>query len=200
MFSFCSKRECRRSRRSKREQDAVPDNGIAVERREAPGPTSLGPRARKRQPLVTGDLPWRAPNPGFGFGNRRRSAGGASRRSIASFERDGKKGSGPARAPEFKAGFAKHWRNANGRCERITHFVRHRRFSPSPGGGGSTAFARRKQSGWGDLSCDQNDLCDPWGDLLRRSSPHPVEQRASRAARRPSPSQALPGEVDGASG
>jgi hypothetical protein len=81
----------------------VPDNGIAVERREAPGPTSLGPRARKRQPLVTGDLPWRAPNPGFGFGNRRRSAGGASRRSIASFERDGKKGNGPARAPETKA-------------------------------------------------------------------------------------------------
>jgi hypothetical protein len=29
--------------------------------------------------------------------------GGASRRSIASFERDGKKGNGPARAPEFKA-------------------------------------------------------------------------------------------------
>jgi hypothetical protein len=48
----------------------VPDNGIAVERREAPGPTLLGPRARKRQPLVTGDLPWRAPNHGFGFGTR----------------------------------------------------------------------------------------------------------------------------------
>src|SRR5262245_29355275 len=47
---------------------AVPDNGIAVERREAPGPTLLGPRARKRQPLVTGDLPWRAPDPGFGSG------------------------------------------------------------------------------------------------------------------------------------
>jgi hypothetical protein len=46
----------------------VPDNGIAVERREAPGPTLLGPRARKRQPLVTGDLPWRAPDPGFGSG------------------------------------------------------------------------------------------------------------------------------------
>ena len=80
----------------------MPDNGIALERREAPGPTLLGPRARKRQPLVTGDLPWRAPNPGFGFGNRRRSAGGAWR-SIASFERDGKKGSGPARAPKTKA-------------------------------------------------------------------------------------------------
>ena len=38
------------------------------------------------------DLPWRAADPGFGFANRRRSAGGASRRSIASFERDGKKG------------------------------------------------------------------------------------------------------------
>src|SRR5262245_26996962 len=45
-----------------------PTTGIALERREAPGPTSLGPRARKRQPLVTGDLPWRAPDPGFGSG------------------------------------------------------------------------------------------------------------------------------------
>ena len=68
MFLFCSFGNRRRSRRLKREQDAVPDNGIAVERREAPGPTSLGPRARKRQPLVTGDLPWRAPDPGFGSG------------------------------------------------------------------------------------------------------------------------------------
>ena len=69
MFLFCSLNDHRRSRRSKTEQNAVPDNGIAVERREAPGPTSLGPRARKRQPLVTGDLPWRAPNPD-GFGTR----------------------------------------------------------------------------------------------------------------------------------
>src|ERR1044071_3130671 len=45
-----------------------PTTGIALERREAPGPTLLGPRARKRQPLVTGDLPWRAPGPGFGSG------------------------------------------------------------------------------------------------------------------------------------
>ena len=103
MFSFCSQGECRRSRRPWREQDAVPDNGIAVERREAPGPTSLGPRARKRQPLVTGDLPWRAPNPGFGFGNRRRSAGGASRRSIPLWGKRKKGNGGPARAPEFKA-------------------------------------------------------------------------------------------------
>jgi hypothetical protein len=64
------------------EQDAVPDNGIAVERREAPGPYVTGPARPKRQPLVTGDLPWRAADPGFGFANRRRSAGGASRRSI----------------------------------------------------------------------------------------------------------------------
>ena len=47
----------------------MPDNGTGLERREAPGPTSLGPRARKRHPLVTGDLPWRAPNP-VGFGTR----------------------------------------------------------------------------------------------------------------------------------
>ena len=80
----------------------MPDNGIAVERREAPGPTSLGPRARKRQPLVTVDLPWRAPNPA-GFGNRRRSAGGASRRSIPLLGKRKKGNGGPARAPEFKA-------------------------------------------------------------------------------------------------
>jgi hypothetical protein len=86
----------RRSRRPMIEQDAVPDNGIAVERREAPGPTSLGQRARKRQPLVTGDLPWRAADPGFGFANRRRSAGGASRRSIPLLGKR-KKGNG---APE----------------------------------------------------------------------------------------------------
>src|SRR5687767_7042464 len=91
MFLFCSFDGCRRSRRLTREREAVPDNGIALERREAPGPTLLGQRARKRQPLVTGDLPWRAADPGFGFANRRRSAGGASRRSIASFERDGKR-------------------------------------------------------------------------------------------------------------
>jgi hypothetical protein len=182
----------------------VPDNGIALERREAPGPTLLGPRARKRQPLVTGDLPWRAPNPGFGFGNRRRSAGGASRRSIPLLGKRKKGNGGPARAPEFKARV----REALAECKRSMRA--HHAFCAAsavftlpwrgPGGGGSTAFARLKQSGWGDLSCDQNDLCDPWGDLLRRSSPHPVEQRASRAARRPSPSQALPGEVDGASG
>ena len=84
-------------------RDEVPDNGIAVERREAPGPTSLGPRARKRQPLVTGDLPWRAADPGFGFANERRCARGASRRSIASFERDGKRETGRPGRPEFKA-------------------------------------------------------------------------------------------------
>ena len=81
----------------------MPDNGIALERREAPGPTSLGPRARKRQPLVTGDLPWRAADPGFGFANRRRSAGGASRRSIPHLGKRKKGNDGPARAPEFKA-------------------------------------------------------------------------------------------------
>ena len=80
----------------------MPDNGTGLERREAPGPTLLGPRARKRQPLVTGDLPWRAADPGFGFANRRRSAGGASRRSIASFERDGKRETGRPGRPNSK--------------------------------------------------------------------------------------------------
>ena len=73
----------------------VPDNGIALERREAPGPALLGQRARKRQPLVTGDLPWRAADPEFGFANRRRSAGGASRRSNPLF---GEKEKGKRRA------------------------------------------------------------------------------------------------------
>jgi hypothetical protein len=101
MFPFCSFGG-RRRRRLKRDQDAVPDNGIAVERREAPGPALLGPRARKRQPLVTGDLPWRAPNPG-GFGT-----GGdppvAPPGAPFPFWGKRKKGNGgPARAPEFKA-------------------------------------------------------------------------------------------------
>ena len=102
MFLFCSIDDRRRPRRLKSEQDAVPDNGIALERREALGPTSLGQRARKRQPLVTGDLPWRAADPGFGFANRRRSAGGASRRSIPLWGKRKKGNGGPARAPEFK--------------------------------------------------------------------------------------------------
>ena len=52
-----------------------------MERREALGPTSLGPRARKRQPLVTGDLPWRAAVPMHRQG-RLANARSASRRSI----------------------------------------------------------------------------------------------------------------------
>ena len=103
MFLFCSYGVCRRSWHAKREQDAVPDNGIAVERREAPGPTLLGPRARKRQPLVTGDLPWRAPNPGFGFGTRGDPRAGASRRSIPLWGKRKKGNGGPAWPPEFKA-------------------------------------------------------------------------------------------------
>ena len=81
----------------------MPDNGIALERREAPGPTSLGQRARKRQPLVTGDLPWRAADPGFGFAYERRCARGASRRSIASCERDGKRETGRPGRPNSKS-------------------------------------------------------------------------------------------------
>ena len=68
----------------------MPDNGIALERREAPGPTSLGPRARKRQPLVTGTCRG-APRTPMGSGPGGDPLGGASRRSIASFERDGKR-------------------------------------------------------------------------------------------------------------
>src|ERR671918_321627 len=109
MFPLCSFAESRRSRRSKREQDAVPDNGIAVERREAPGPTSLGPRARKRQPLVTGDLPWRAADPGFGFANRRRSAGGASRRSTPR-SRGRKKGERASPAARLRASLTRYGR------------------------------------------------------------------------------------------
>jgi hypothetical protein len=66
------------------------------------GPYVTGPARPKRQPLVTGDLPWRAADPGFGFANRRRSAGGASRRSIASCERDGKRETGRPGRPNSK--------------------------------------------------------------------------------------------------
>ena len=62
------------------EQDAVPDNCIAIERREA-RPYVTGPARPKRQPLVTGDLPWRAPNP-VGSAPRGDPPGGASRRSA----------------------------------------------------------------------------------------------------------------------
>ena len=80
----------------------MPDNGIALERREAPALRHWASAPGAATP-VTGDLPWRAADPGFGFANRRRSAGGASRRSIASFESEGKREDGPARAPELKA-------------------------------------------------------------------------------------------------
>ena len=92
----------------------MPDNGIAVERREAPGPTSLGPRARKRQPLVTGDLPWRAPNP-VGFGTRgdpRVAPPGAP----FPFWGNGKRGTaGRPGRPNSKPGFAKLWPNTKQR-------------------------------------------------------------------------------------
>jgi hypothetical protein len=68
------------------------------------GPYVIGPARPKRQPLVTGDLPWRAADPGFGFANRRRSAGGASRRSIASCERDGKRETGRPGRPNSRPG------------------------------------------------------------------------------------------------
>ena len=81
----------------------MPDNWHRVGAPGGAGPYVIGPARPKRQPLVTGDLPWRAADPGFGFANRRRSAGGASRRSITSFERDGKRETGLPGRPKFKA-------------------------------------------------------------------------------------------------
>src|SRR6185436_20855777 len=67
------------------------------------GPYVTGPaRPKAATPGNRGPAVARA-GPRIWVRHRRRSAGGASRRSIASFERDGKKGSGPARAPETKA-------------------------------------------------------------------------------------------------
>ena len=80
-----------------------PTTGIALERREAPGPTSLGPRARKRQPLVTGDLPWRAPDPGFGSGTGGDPPVAPPGAPIPFLGKRKKGNGGPARAPEFKA-------------------------------------------------------------------------------------------------
>src|SRR5262245_62712014 len=93
----------RRSRRLKAEQGAVPDNGIALERREAPGPTLLGPRARKRQPLVTGDLPWRAPDPGFGSGTGGDPPVAPPGAPFPRFEGDGKRGKGGPGSPRSEA-------------------------------------------------------------------------------------------------
>ena len=128
----------------------MPDNGIAVERREAPGPTSLGPRARKRQPLVTGDLPWRAPNPGFGFGNRRRSAGGASRRSIPLWGKRKKGNGGPARAPEIKARV----RDALTECEHGTSKQKKSRRQPITASGFFSARNRSAVIGVPSTPCD----------------------------------------------
>src|ERR1700754_774698 len=99
MFLFCSFNDRRRSRHSRREQNAMPDNWHRVGAPGGAGPYVIGPARPKRQPLVTGDLPWRAADPGFGFANRRRSAGGASRRSTSLFWGT-EKGEGRARQPE----------------------------------------------------------------------------------------------------
>jgi hypothetical protein len=83
----------------------VPDNGIAVERRVAPGPAVLGPRARKRQPLVTGDLPWRAPNPG-GFGTGGDPPVAPPGAPFPRFEGDGKREKGEPGSPKNHSGRA----------------------------------------------------------------------------------------------
>ena len=84
----------------------MPDNGIALERREAQG-SSQGP-ARPGTPTALKDLGlgslaregWLIAKPAE---MEPRTLHGASRRSITSCERDGKREGGPARAPEFKS-------------------------------------------------------------------------------------------------
>ena len=76
------------------EQGAAPDNGVAVERREAQRPTSLGARASKRSPWVTRNGRRRAVGPIARARQRGpRKPPGASRRSIPSLE-GRKKGNG----------------------------------------------------------------------------------------------------------
>ena len=109
MFLFCSIENAvdRGVRRGSRMR--CPTTGTGLERREAPGP-SQGPRAPGPPP------PWRALGPGFGWiglkAGGESAAPGASRRSIPSFERDGKRETaGRPGRPNSKPGMAERWQN-----------------------------------------------------------------------------------------
>ena len=105
MFLFCSFDESRRSRRSKREQDAVPDNWHRVGAPGGAGPLARAPRPGTLHPLGAhcgpGILAW------TGFRKAGRGASHAPRRlpALQPLFREGRKKGygGPARAPEFKA-------------------------------------------------------------------------------------------------
>ena len=122
MFMICSLSPCSikdvvdRGVR-KREQGAVPDNGIALERREAPGP-SQGP-ARPGTPttlkaLGPGSLARRSADRKADLREPIARLPGASRRSIPSCQRDGKRErrAGPG-ARIQSPGSAEHWRSAS---------------------------------------------------------------------------------------
>ena len=78
------------------ERGAAPLMGVAVERREAPGPTSLGSRASQRRVWVTRPCRRRAAGRVMVRQRESRKLPGASRRSIPSFEGRKKGQGGPA--------------------------------------------------------------------------------------------------------
>ena len=95
----------RRSRDPQRAGMRCPTTGIALERREAPGPSQGPARPGTPTPLNAYGSRNLGVRPAFArpVGESRKLPG-ASRRSNPSFRRDGKReNGGPARAPEFKA-------------------------------------------------------------------------------------------------
>ena len=126
----------RRSRRLMTERGAAPDNGIAVEPREAQRPTSLAARTPQRRSPVTGISPWVAVDRKVRQAASSRSVGeprklpGASRRSIPSIEGKRKTGCGPPRARKTRAGAAERWLNPTRRA--ITAAFRLRAAPGSP--------------------------------------------------------------------
>ena len=102
-FGSLAHRGRRLKRRRMTERGAVPDNGIAVEPREAQRPTSLAARTPTAAILGNGDIAVGAIKRTLARSVREpRKLPGASRRSIPSKEGEGKQGCGLPRPPEIQ--------------------------------------------------------------------------------------------------
>ena len=96
------------------ERGVAPDNGVAVEPREAQRPTSLAARTPQATTPGNGDIAVGAIKRTLARSVREpRKLPGASRRSIPSFEGTRKKGDGPPPGPKKPGvGAAERWLNA----------------------------------------------------------------------------------------
>jgi hypothetical protein len=117
-FASLAHRGRRRSRRLMTEQGAAPDNGVAVEPREAQRPTSLAARTPIAAVSGNGDtavgvLVGREVHPAGCVSllyEGASQAPGASRRSIPSLRGEGKQGCGPPPGPKKSGvGAAERW-------------------------------------------------------------------------------------------